>query len=81
MNTKDDFSELKAVYINCSIKKDKTGSHTQNLLNKSAKIMQSQGVEVQHIYALDYAIAFGMMQDGNTEGQKDDWPDSSGKSC
>jgi len=75
MNTKDDFSDLKAVYINCSIKKDKTGSHTQNLLNKSAKIMQSQGVEVQHIYALDYAIAFGMMQDGNTEGQKDDWPD------
>lgn len=68
------YNDLKALYINCSIKKDKTKSHTQILMNKSAKIMESQGVQVEHVYPLDHALAFGMIKDGKEEGQADDWP-------
>jgi|SRR5665213_6169 len=72
--TKYDFSGLKALFINCSIKKDKKESHTQLLINKAANIMSAEGVEVEQIYALDYSIAFGMIKDGKEEGLKDDWP-------
>lgn len=73
-DTETKFNDLKALYINCSIKKDKTKSHTQLLMNKSAKIMESQGVLVEHIYPLDHAIAFGMIKDGKEDGQADEWP-------
>ena len=67
-------SNLRALFINCSIKKDKTGSHTQLLMDKVANIMNTQGVTIEHVYALDHQIAFGMIKDGNDEGQADDWP-------
>jgi len=67
------FDNLSAVFINCSIKKDKSGSHTQLLINRAAGIMEKEGVSVEHIYALDHDIAFGMVKDG-APGQKDDWP-------
>lgn len=72
--TKPDFSDLKAVFINCSIKKDKNQSHTQRLINRAAAIMKREGVSVEHIYALDQQIAFGMIEDGREEGLEDDWP-------
>lgn len=67
-------SDLRALFINCSIKKDKTKSHTQLLMNKTAHIMQTEGVQVEHVYTLDHPIAFGMIKDGKDDGQKDDWP-------
>ena len=69
------FDDLRAVFVNGSIKKDKTGSHTQYLIDKAAGIMEYEGVTVDHIYALDYPIAFGMVKDGADNGQPDDaWP-------
>jgi multimeric flavodoxin WrbA len=69
------FSDLKALFINCSIKKDSKGSHTQKLMNRAAGIMREEGVEVEMIYALDHQIAFGMVKDGKEEGwAHDDWP-------
>lgn len=75
MSTTKEFGDLRAVYINCSIKKDKATSHTQALIDKSVEIMRSQGVTVDEIYALDHHIAFGMIKDGADEGLKDEWPD------
>lgn len=69
-----DFNDLKAVFINCSIKKNKSESHTQLLMNRAAGIMEAEGVSVEHIYALDHDIAYGMIKDGAPE-QKDDWPE------
>lgn len=69
------YDDLKAVFINCSIKKDKTKSHTQLLMNRASNIMKAQGVDVEHIYVLDHKVAFGMIKDGNDEGQDDDWPE------
>lgn len=70
------FDDLSAVFINCSIKKDGSKSHTKRLMNRAAAIMETQGVSVEHIYALDHAIAFGMIKDGSEEtpSQRDDWP-------
>jgi len=71
-----EFKGLKAVFLNCSIKKDGSKSHTQLLMNRAAGIMESEGVEVEHVYVLDYDIAFGMIKDGQKEDpkQSDDWP-------
>jgi multimeric flavodoxin WrbA len=74
MTTKNDFSDISALFINCSIKKDKSQSHTQLLIDKAAGIMQKEGVKVDQIYALDHDIAFGMIKDGNEENLKDEWP-------
>lgn len=68
------FSDLKALFINCSIKKDKQQSHTQRLIDKAAAIMEAEKVQVEQIYPLDHTIAFGMIKDGNDEGLADDWP-------
>ncbi|MDZ7744796.1 MAG: flavodoxin family protein [Candidatus Saccharibacteria bacterium] len=68
------YNDLKALFINCSIKQDKAQSHTQTLMDKAASVMSEQGVKIEHRYALDYEIAFGMVKDGNQEGQTDDWP-------
>ena len=68
------FSGITAVFLNCSIKTDKSQSHTQLLMNRAAGIMEAEGVAVEHVYALDHTIAFGMVKDGSPE-QKDDWPD------
>ena len=69
-----DFKDLTALFINCSIKKNKAESHTQKLMDKAAGIMEAEGVTVEHIYALDHDIAYGMIKDGAEDGQKDDWP-------
>jgi multimeric flavodoxin WrbA len=75
MNSTDDmFTGLKALFINCSIKKDKSKSHTQLLIDKAAYIMSTEGVAVEQIYALDHKIAFGMIKDGKEEGLEDEWP-------
>ena len=71
---KKPFTSIRAVFINCSIKKDKAQSHTQRLMNRVSGIMETEGVKVTHIYALEHDIAFGMIKDGKEEGQKDEWP-------
>ena len=70
----DKFAGQRALFINCSIKHDKTESHTQLLLDKAAAVMTAEGVTVEQVYALDHTIAFGMIKDGADEGLPDEWP-------
>lgn len=70
-----DFTDLKAVYINCSLAKNKSDSHTQRLMDRSVKIMKAEGVQVEEVYAREHHIAFGMIEDGASEGLPDDWPE------
>ena len=75
MTNANEFSDLKALFINCTIKYDKKQSHTLRLLNRAAGVMESQGVKVEMLHALDYDIAFGMEKDLKKHGRKsDDWP-------
>ncbi|AVR45082.1 flavodoxin [Christiangramia fulva] len=69
------FNELKAVYINCTLKKSPNKSHTRSLIDLSANIMKSEGVRVEIIRLADYHIPVGVQPDMTKEGEsKDDWP-------
>ena len=74
MSNGKNFKGLKAVFLNCSIKKDKSQSHTALLMKRASDIMGAEGVDVEDIYVLDHDVAFGMIKDGKETGQKDDWP-------
>jgi multimeric flavodoxin WrbA len=70
-----DFSDLKALYVNCSLKKTTGDSHTQLLMNASASIMEAQGVSVEHLYLLDHQVPPGVYPDMTEHGwDRDDWP-------
>ena len=68
-------NDLSALFINCTIKKDPTQSHTRRLINRAAGVMRAEGVEVEILHALDHQIAFGMEKDLTEHGwDRDDWP-------
>ena len=73
---KSDFSDLKALFINCTLKKSDTMSHTRGLIEISKTIMEKNNVQVEIIRAVDFEIAYGVYPDMTEYGwEKDDWPD------
>jgi multimeric flavodoxin WrbA len=72
---KNEFTGLKAVYVNCTLKKSPTKSHTRDLMDVSVKIMESEGVKVEIVRLADFDVPVGVQPDMTKEGeQKDDWP-------
>lgn len=72
---KPDFSGLKALYINCTLKQTPRKSHTRELINVSINIMEKEGVEAECIRLADYDVAYGVYPDMAEHGAKnDDWP-------
>src|ERR671924_2215530 len=70
-----DFSDLKAIYINCTLKRSPEPSHTQGLADRSIGIMESNGVSVEVVRAVDHAIATGVYPDMTEHGwERDEWP-------
>ena len=47
-----DFSDLRALYINCTLKRSPELSHTEGLARVSMEIMRRQGVTVEMVRAL-----------------------------
>ena len=71
-----DFSDLNALFINCTLKKSPEMSHTGGLIDISKAIMEKNGVAVDVVRAVDHAIAYGLYPDMTEQGwDKDDWPD------
>jgi len=71
-----DFSDLKALFINCTIKKSPDLSHTEGLMRISMEIMDKNGVSVELIRAIDHDIATGVYPDMTEHGwDKDEWPE------
>lgn len=71
-----DFSDLTAVFINCTLTKSPELSHTELLINISKQIMDKQGVKTEVIRAIDHDIATGVYPDMREHGyQIDAWPD------
>lgn len=69
-----DFSGLKALFINTTLKKQASKSHTQLLLDASATLMKDQGVEVEHVHFLSHQIPPGIYPDMTEHGwERDDW--------
>lgn len=70
-----DFSGLKAMYINCTLKKSPTLSHTQGLMDLSINIMRKEGVFVDQLRFIDHELAVGVYPDMTEHGwEKDAWP-------
>jgi len=71
-----DFSTLKALFINCTLKRSPTKSHTDGLLAISKTIMQKNKIQVEVIRAVDHQIANGVYPDMTEQGwDRDDWPE------
>jgi hypothetical protein len=47
-----DYSDLKACFINCTLKRSAEQSHTQGLVDIAIEIMRRNGVEVDGIRAI-----------------------------
>lgn len=72
---KTDFSDLRAVFLNCTLKPPGTQSHTDLLIETSAEMMRKNGVAVEVIRPSAYRVAFGVQPDMTEHGwPEDDWP-------
>jgi multimeric flavodoxin WrbA len=70
------YDDLRALYFNCTLKKGAERSHTQGLIDRSARIMREQGVAVDVVRAVDLDIATGVWPDMTEHGwQSDAWPE------
>ncbi len=70
-----DFSDLNAVFLNCTLKRSPELSHTEGLIEISKAIMETSGISVQLLRPIDYDIAYGVYPDMTEHGwEKDDWP-------
>ncbi|MGI8407360.1 MAG: flavodoxin family protein [Actinomycetota bacterium] len=77
-----DVSDLKALFINCTLKRSPEDSHTQLLIDKSVAIMENHGVKVEVLRAIDHDIAVGVWPDMTEHGWAGDaWPEIFEKVC
>ena len=70
-----DFSDLSALFINCTLKRSPEASNTRGLADLAVAIMERNGVSVEVIRAVDHQIATGVYPDMTEHGwERDDWP-------
>ena len=74
-SSETDYSDLKAFFINCTLKRSPEVSNTQGLMDISIEIMRRNGVAVECIRAIDHEIATGVWPDMTEHGwDADEWP-------
>ncbi len=62
---------LKAVVLNCTLKKSPQISHTRALIDKVVGLMEPMGVTSEVIRVVDHHVPFGV---SSNEGKGDEWP-------
>jgi multimeric flavodoxin WrbA len=67
---------LKALFLNCTLKKSPDVSNTQALIDKVAALFQELDVETETVRVVDYSVPFGIYSD---LGDGDEWPQILGK--
>ncbi len=71
-----DFSNVRALFLNCTLKRSPEMSHTQGLIDIAAAIMETSEVSVEVLRPVDYSIAYGVWPDMTEHGwSQDDWPE------
>lgn len=71
-----DFSDLKALFFNCTLKKSPEISNTGGLIEISKNIMEKHGVHVDVLRPIDHDIATGVYPDMRKKGwDADAWPE------
>ena len=75
-SNRTDFSDLRAVILNCTLKRPDERSHTESLLSVVAGIMSRTGVSVETVRPSGMPIAFGVQPDMTEHGHaRDAWPE------
>ena len=70
-----DFADLRAMIVNCTLKRGDEPSHTDTLLDQVHTIFEKVGVTVDRIRAVNHAIAPGIYPDMTEHGAaEDEWP-------
>ncbi|MDP9183224.1 MAG: NAD(P)H-dependent oxidoreductase [Actinomycetota bacterium] len=70
------YSDLTALFLNCTLKRSPEASHTQLLIDKSVAVMEAQGVSTSTVRCVDVDTAFGVYPDMTEHGWASDaWPD------
>jgi multimeric flavodoxin WrbA len=62
---------LKAVLLNCTLKKSPSVSNTQALMDRVIELLEGLDVACESIRVVDHNIPFGVSSD---EGEGDEWP-------
>jgi multimeric flavodoxin WrbA len=73
--TETSYDDLRALFINCTLKRSPETSNTEGLVEVSSKIMTKHGVQVDVVRAIDHDIATGVWPDMTEHGwEADAWP-------
>jgi multimeric flavodoxin WrbA len=71
-----DFSDLRALFVNCTLKRSPERSHTEGLARRSISVFEGNGVAVETIRAIDHELATGVYPDMTEHGwERDEWPE------
>ncbi|SMO60106.1 flavodoxin family protein [Fodinibius sediminis] len=71
-----DFSNLSALFLNCTLKPNPNESHTETLIEVSQSIFEKNQVSTEVIRPVDCNIAPGVYPDMTEHGfEEDDWPE------
>lgn len=74
-DTQSDFTGLKALFFNGTLKRSPEVSNTEGLLQTSVQLMQRPGATAEIIRTIDHDIATGVQPDMREHGWKtDEWP-------
>jgi len=70
-----DFSNLSALFLNCTLKPSGVLSHTESLLQVSRAIMDANGISTEILRPVDFVLQPGVYPDMREHGfERDDWP-------
>ncbi len=75
-NPPADYSDLSALFLNCTLKRSPEVSHTDGLIRISKAIMEKNQVKTEVLRPVDFNIAYGVYGDMREYGwDSDDWPE------
>ncbi|MET8419979.1 flavodoxin family protein [Streptomyces sp. NPDC005077] len=70
------FDGLRAMYINCTLKRSPEASNTEGLIDRSRAVMEGRGATTEVVRAIDHDIATGVWPDMREHGwETDAWPE------
>ena len=70
------FDDLKAVFVNCTLKRSPETSNTEGLMAVAQAIMDKQGVQTEVVRLVDHPVAPGVYPDMTEHGWPvDAWPE------
>ena len=73
--TEWNFTGLRALFINCTLKRSPEVSNTQALVDASRALMERHGVATESLRLIDHDVATGVWPDMTEHGwASDEWP-------